>query len=162
MNNDRYIIGIEGISRRQSFGLLTNSNGKILAIAHIPEPMALHTIDENIIRRRLISLLSQLAEKASLGREEMLAGSSLCVGMRGITTDTEERLFMPRLMSSIVGSRLSQLVCVGDAELVLISHLMSTTGSAVICGHGSIALSMLRGRRKKIGGWGPLLGDEGS
>jgi N-acetylglucosamine kinase-like BadF-type ATPase len=49
-----------------------------------------------------------------------------------------------------------------DAEIVLLGALGEFPGAVVVAGTGSIALGVSGRRRARSGGWGPLLGDEGS
>ncbi|MGH9452302.1 MAG: N-acetylglucosamine kinase [Terriglobia bacterium] len=52
---------------------------------------------------------------------------------------------------------------VADALIALEGSLMGGSGVVIVSGTGSIVLGKnLQGRITKIGGWGPLLGDEGS
>jgi N-acetylglucosamine kinase-like BadF-type ATPase len=56
-----------------------------------------------------------------------------------------------------------QVVLVNDGDLVLAAGTPEGFGLAVIGGTGSIAVGRNRdGRTARAGGWGPLLGDEGS
>jgi N-acetylglucosamine kinase-like BadF-type ATPase len=52
---------------------------------------------------------------------------------------------------------------VNDAELVMAGGTPDGWGVALISGTGSVCLGRTReGRTARVGGWGPLLGDEGS
>ena len=99
------------------------------------------------------------AALASAGRErDDLAAA--CVGLAGVARpEDRERLaawaayYLPRVPMTIAN----------DAQLVLAAGTPHGWGVALICGTGSIALGRSPdGRNARAGGWGYLLGDEGS
>jgi N-acetylglucosamine kinase-like BadF-type ATPase len=55
-----------------------------------------------------------------------------------------------------------QLVCTGDAEIIYVSHAGAAEGSAIISHMGSTAYISTNHGRFRYGGWGPVIGDEGS
>src|SRR5262245_12292714 len=91
------------------------------------------------------------------------AGASLPVarawmGLAGVDRPADQQLLLPRLAPCF--ARAVQLT--NDAELVL-SALEHAVGVAVISGTGSIVLGRdPAGMTARVGGWGHLLGDEGS
>jgi glucosamine kinase len=88
----------------------------------------------------VLSLLSELALGASAG----LAGSDA---------------FLVELLSPLTSG--GHVVVVNDARLVLAAGGLDE-GIACIAGTGSIAVGLFGGREERSGGWGYLLGDEGS
>jgi glucosamine kinase len=89
-----------------------------------------------------------------LGQLPELTGSldAVCVGAAGAVTAADTRDFLV--------SRL-RVVIVDDAALVLPAAGL-TDGVGVICGTGSIAVGRWHRAVALVGGWGYLLGDEGS
>ncbi len=91
-----------------------------------------------------------------------IAGCSLplkaaWLGLAGIDRPADRNVLLPNLRFVAESIRLTN-----DAELVL-SALEERAGVALIAGTGSIALGQDgRGRVERIGGWGHILGDEGS
>lgn len=91
-----------------------------------------------------------------------IAGCSLplkaaWLGLAGVDRPVDRDVLLPRLCFIAESIRLTN-----DAELVL-SALEGRAGVALIAGTGSIALGQDgRGRVERIGGWGHILGDEGS
>jgi N-acetylglucosamine kinase-like BadF-type ATPase len=100
----------------------------------------------------LTDLLAQLPE---------LTGSldAVCAGAAGVVTAPYTREFLRARLEPLTIS--GRVVIVDDAALVLPAAGL-TDGIAVICGTGSIAVGCWRGRTALAGGWGYLLGDEGS
>jgi N-acetylglucosamine kinase-like BadF-type ATPase len=78
-------------------------------------------------------------------------------GLAGVDRPDDYQRLLPHLQT------LAETVAItNDVELVL-SALDDLTGIALIAGTGSIALGRdLRGQISRVGGWGHLLGDEGS
>jgi glucosamine kinase len=96
-----------------------------------------------------------------LGRMPDMTGSldAVCAGAAGILTARDTRdLLQAKLAPLTISGR---VVVVDDASLILPAAGL-TEGIAVISGTGSIAAGSWRGRREWAGGWGYLLGDEGS
>ncbi len=102
--------------------------------------------------RALADLLSQLPD---------LTGTldAVCAGAAGSVTAPDSRAFLQARLAPLTAS--GRVVIVDDASLVLPAAGL-TDGIAIICGTGSIAVGSWRGRSSQAGGWGYLLGDEGS
>ncbi|HEV2659540.1 MAG TPA: BadF/BadG/BcrA/BcrD ATPase family protein, partial [Ktedonobacteraceae bacterium] len=82
---------------------------------------------------------------------------SAWLGLAGIDRPADYDALLPHLRFVAAAVRLTN-----DAELVL-SALEEQAGVALIAGTGSIALGQDgKGRSERCGGWGHLLGDEGS
>jgi glucosamine kinase len=108
--------------------------------------------------------LSQALENlhAAVNLAVAMAGCALPVcaawlGMAGVDRPGDYEMLLPHL------NKLAETVRVtNDVELVL-SALDDMTGVALIAGTGSIALGRdSRGETWRVGGWGHVLGDEGS
>jgi N-acetylglucosamine kinase-like BadF-type ATPase len=119
----------------------------------------------------LASLLRELGLGNSLNQGAGLVGGqpqdedacaglldAVCVGTAG-TGAPAQQAFLVKLLAPL--TRLGTVVVVNDARLVLAAAGL-TDGIACVAGTGSIAVGMLDGREERAGGWGYLLGDEGS
>jgi N-acetylglucosamine kinase-like BadF-type ATPase len=111
----------------------------------------LASIGEVEAGRQLDAIFAQLAERGPVG--------AVCAGAAGVDTpEAEERLWQ------LIAARLPGVVVqvVHDTELIL-AAAGRTTGIALIAGTGSVAWGRdMSGRVARAGGWGYLLGDEGS
>ena len=83
---------------------------------------------------------------------------AVCIGTAG-TSARESEAFLVELLSPLTST--GPVVVVNDARLVLAAGGL-TDGIACIAGTGSIAVGVVAGREERAGGWGYLLGDEGS
>lgn len=100
----------------------------------------------------LTSVLGEALAKVPLARLE-----AAWFGLSGADRDVDRSRLLPALERLLAVPRLTN-----DAELVC-GSLPSNTGIALIAGTGSIAFGIdLLGRRARSGGWGHIIGDEGS
>ena len=83
---------------------------------------------------------------------------AICVGSAG-TSVPGTRQFLTEHLAPL--TRPGRVVIVKDATLVLPAAGLDD-GIALICGTGSVAMGRYQGREVQSGGWGYLLGDEGS
>lgn len=113
------------------------------------------------------SLTAVGRERAAVALDEVLAGlpgldgplDAVCAGAAGSRTARETGDFLRARLEPI--TRSAEVLVVNDASLVLPAAGLAE-GVAVICGTGSVATGTWRGREAWAGGWGYLLGDEGS
>jgi glucosamine kinase len=99
-----------------------------------------------------------LAELLAALPADMAPVDAVCAGTAGLT-DPQTRAFLEARLAPLTSSGIVRVV--EDAALVLPAAGLSD-GIAVICGTGSIAVGRLGDQSCRAGGWGYLLGDEGS
>lgn len=88
------------------------------------------------------------------------AVTAACFGLSGVDRPDDQALFERWLGTQPIAERWT---IVNDAELVLAAGTPDGWGAALICGTGSICFGRAPdGRTARAGGWGYLLGDEGS
>ncbi|HZG58350.1 N-acetylglucosamine kinase [Paenibacillus sp.] len=121
-----------------------------------------HAVSEAGAIRELLSLLRSLVDSDAL-RGRQLAG--LCLGLSGVDLPAERRAFedairafsFDRLGRDVPFSLLS------EAEISLMAAVGRPWGLLAVSGTGSIVYGVEPdGSRHRAGGWGHLLGDEGS
>ncbi|MBI3980185.1 MAG: BadF/BadG/BcrA/BcrD type ATPase [Chloroflexi bacterium] len=116
---------------------------------------------------RAVGLAAAVAAIAAATREALAAagisGQSLavaCLGLAGAARP-EDRQRLHAAVEPLVSAR--RLLLTTDADVALAAGSPTTTGVVVIAGTGSIAFGRdAAGRTARAGGWGYLLGDEGS
>ena len=85
---------------------------------------------------------------------------AICLGLSGVDRPADQAVIRAWVNAEMPGAL---AVIVNDAELVLAAGTPSGWGVALICGTGSIAYGRTpEGRTARAGGWGHVLGDEGS
>jgi N-acetylglucosamine kinase-like BadF-type ATPase len=86
--------------------------------------------------------------------------SALCLGLAGAGRPTEQRAIAEWARER---NWAGQVRVVSDAQAALVGAHGSQAGLVVIAGTGSMVLGRnAQGEQARAGGWGPLLGDEGS
>lgn len=96
-------------------------------------------------------------ENAGIERKQV---DAICLGLAGSGRVEDRVLVKSWVLQEGWGQR---ALVVNDAELVVHAGLGADEGVALICGTGSIAMGQAwDGRKVRVGGLGPILGDEGS
>jgi N-acetylglucosamine kinase-like BadF-type ATPase len=100
---------------------------------------------------------------ARIGGEASVWGGRIagaCLGLSGVDQPSDERLITQWLQQQGVNAPCTVL---NSSELILAGGTPEGWGVALISGTGSVCIGHSRdGRTARVGGWGPLLGDEGS
>ncbi|NIP83466.1 MAG: hypothetical protein GWM90_31255 [Gemmatimonadetes bacterium] len=104
----------------------------------------------------LVRLIRETADEA----EVPLPASALCAGLAGAGSEPERNAVLDTLTAAGVATRIA---VVQDAEIALRGALDGEPGILLAAGTGSIAFGRAEdGRIGRCGGWGHLVGDEGS
>jgi N-acetylmuramic acid 6-phosphate etherase len=104
------------------------------------------------------SAVADALQKAGYPADQPLAAVTL--GMAGVDRPEDRARFQDWIANRFPGAKVLQ---VSDAHLVLAACAGSDPGLAIISGTGSIVYAQdARGNTARAGGWGYLLGDEGS
>ncbi|MEO6725951.1 MAG: BadF/BadG/BcrA/BcrD ATPase family protein [Blastocatellia bacterium] len=91
---------------------------------------------------------------------EPLQITAACIGLAGVSHPDHNRQMLNALKEVLP---IPDILLETDARVALAGATGNSTGVVVIAGTGSIACGInARGRFARSGGWGPILGDEGS
>jgi N-acetylmuramic acid 6-phosphate etherase len=105
------------------------------------------------------AVVAQLA-RVLLAKVGAARAETLCCGLAGAGRTAERDAVLAHLQATGVAAR---VVVIGDAEAAMADAFDGEAGVLVIAGTGSIAwASTHEGDAVRVGGWGQLLGDEGS
>nr|XP_061811578.1 N-acetylmuramic acid/N-acetylglucosamine kinase-like [Nerophis lumbriciformis] len=145
-----HVVGIDA-GGSKTLALLADHRGKVLAEARVGG-VNLHGDGPASVERQLAAVLAELAPPP-------LAG--LCLGSAGVGRPEDRRTVEQILL------RLPAVQCPtwveSDAAVALWAGASDGLGIVVISGTGSIAFGVdAAGNTARAGGWGYLLGDEGS
>lgn len=103
-------------------------------------------------------ILHAVMDQATSGEAREIG--AICLGMAGV--DREGESAVVRAIMRRIGAR-SHVVVVNDALVALVAGVGEGPGVVIICGTGSIAYGRnARDEAARAGGWGHVLGDEGS
>ncbi|HKV98440.1 MAG TPA: BadF/BadG/BcrA/BcrD ATPase family protein [Vicinamibacterales bacterium] len=96
----------------------------------------------------------------AIGRDRAIRPSAICCGMAGV--DRPEDVAAIRAILTRIGQK-ADLLVVNDALIALEAGAPGQAGVVIVAGTGSIAYGRdTEGRAARSGGWGHMLGDEGS
>lgn len=154
---DDLIIGIDG-GGTHTTALLARINGNGFEIVGRGRsgPSNLRAAGESVALPSLDSAISSAFADAKLDRGKVRA---LCMGLAGAGRENEQAL----LKDWAARLNLADHVSVVSDSSLLLSMLPGRWGVAVIAGTGSAVWGRdVQGRTARCGGWGPLVGDEGS
>ncbi|MGH7468891.1 MAG: N-acetylglucosamine kinase [Longimicrobiales bacterium] len=149
-----YFVGIDG-GGTQTVAVLTDAAGMPLAQAEGPSGR-INVLEPAAGAALLAELTQEVARRAGLTRQL----SSLCCALSGAGRPAEREALELALLQTGVAQT---VVIVPDAEAALQDAFGAGPGLLLISGTGSIAWGRAEsGELARCGGWGYLLGDEGS
>jgi N-acetylglucosamine kinase-like BadF-type ATPase len=103
-------------------------------------------------------VLHAVMDQALAGRERKI--DAICLGMAGVDREAEGEVV--RAIMRRISAR-ARVVVVNDALVALVAGVGDAPGVVIICGTGSIAFGRsAQDEAARAGGWGHVLGDEGS
>jgi len=159
----RFLLAVEGGGSKTT-ALLTDLEGKNLGrgfgSGSNPHSVGFEGAGKAIamaIDGALINATGRLPEGGSWRGTGIAAA---CFGLAGVDGPEDEAQLTAWVASQAVAER---FVVVNDSELVVAAGTPDGWGVALISGAGSVCLGRSpQGRTVRVGGWGHLLGDEGS
>jgi len=150
-----YYIGMDGGGTKSILTAVDENGKEIAQLRGGPTNISAYTLDQ--VRSNIETIVNKLLQGYNLSKEECLG---FCIGSAGIDKESDK----PLMHAMIKQMGLScDIQVVNDAEIILEAEKDCEAGVAIISGTGSIAYGTDKtGNRVKSGGWGHLLGDEGS
>ena len=149
------LIAVDGGGTKTEAVLIDNHGtvcARQLGGASNPHSMAMDQINQT-----LQDLIMPLLAKAAESEEPLCA---VFAGLAGAGRETARAPFVA-LFKSMLGSQVSLRID-SDALNCLSSGIGTGNGIVLIAGTGSSAFARQNGKMYQVGGWGHLLGDEGS
>ncbi len=149
---EMHVLGIDA-GGTKTVCYLADGDGRVLAEAR-GGGANLQIDGELAVEKVLHAVMDQ-----AVGDQER-AVAAICLGMAG--ADREQDGAVVRGIMRRIGAR-ARFVLVNDALIALVAGLREASGVVIICGTGSIAYGRnSRNEAARAGGWGHILGDEGS
>lgn len=150
-----YIIGIDG-GGTKTVGLLTTVSGEKIAKVQ-SGPSNYHAVGVENTQIVLNEIISQLTTHVG---DTKLHSINFCIGMAGLGR-AEDKKRIGKICDEIGVSK--NRVLTHDAHIALVGGIEKQEGVIVISGTGSIVYGIDgNGKEVRAGGWGYILGDEGS
>jgi N-acetylglucosamine kinase-like BadF-type ATPase len=147
-----HVLGIDS-GGTKTVCLLADERGSILSEGR-GAGANLHTAGELSVEK----VLHEVMEEAIGDRG--ITPAAICLGIAGVDRDDEARTV--RAIMRRIGQR-SRVVVVNDALIALVAGAGDAPGIVIIAGTGSIVYGKNQaGDAARAGGWGHMIGDEGS
>ena len=153
-SHQKFFVGIDGGGTKTT-GLIADQTGRIIAKVGCG-PSNYHTVGEERTKQVLSDVVSQLITDANATLELC----ACCLGLAGVASSVDR---------GVVGQICDEIglpenrILTHDARIALIGGAEKLSGVIIIAGTGSIVYGIdSEGREAQAGGWGHLLGDEGS
>ena len=149
-----YIIGIDG-GGTKTIGQLTTIDGE--KIANIIEgPSNYHVVGIETTHQVLNNIIESLTSKIDDRNNNLV----ICIGMAGLGREDDKKI-INEICDKIKTT--THRILTHDAHIALIGGIGKHEGIIVISGTGSIVYGIdSHGVEIRAGGWGYLIGDEGS
>jgi glucosamine kinase len=155
MNGPSIYLGIDAGGSKTELRAVTETGD---VVAHLSGPAA------NPQRHGFTAAAQTLAELIRRAGRAAPEGRlmSVCAGVAGAGRDEDQRRLREEIRDAF-GPEAPPVRVVSDAEIGLTAAFGSRSGIVVVAGTGSIVFARTRdGALHRSGGWGYLLGDEGS
>ncbi len=160
MKDKKYILGVDGGGSKTT-AILVALDGSVVAQLQT-EATNPQNIGYDISASILVGIIQDICAKASCNIAEI---KSLVFGIAGVgrQKDVDALLKAIDLNAHKQKLHLPQIRIETDARIALEAAFASGPGIALISGTGSIAIAKSEdGKILRLGGWGKILGDEGS
>lgn len=120
------------------------------------ENVKLMNVGEEEATARLRNLLHDVSASAGVSLDDV---TRTCIGIAGISSEGVRGWLENTIRTMVSG----ELIVTGDDEIAMWAAFSEKPGVLVIAGTGSRVVGRCsNGTRVQAGGWGPMLGDEGS
>jgi N-acetylglucosamine kinase-like BadF-type ATPase len=147
-----HVLGIDA-GGTKTVCLLADKRGTILSEGRGPGAN-LHAAGELAVEK----VLHEVMEEA-LGERD-ITPAAICLGIAGVDREDEARTV--RAIMRRIGHK-SRVLVVNDALIALVAGAQDAPGIVIISGTGSIVYGRNgNGQAARAGGWGHMIGDEGS
>ncbi|WP_297630143.1 BadF/BadG/BcrA/BcrD ATPase family protein [uncultured Clostridium sp.] len=145
-----YVIGVDGGGTKTE-AVAYNLDGEVLETSLTGFGNLVNGKDEALknITDSIEKILEKLGKDGMKGLYLGIAGSEVSDNAKVIKEEIKEKFGFDS-------------VVMNDGDLALKALLRGEDGILVIAGTGSIAFGINKDKEKRVGGWGHLLGDEGS
>lgn len=147
-----HVLGIDS-GGTKTVCLLADERGLILSEGRGPGAN-LHAAGERAVENVLSDVMA-----SAIGDREIVP-AAICLGIAGVDREDEARTV--RAIMGRIGPR-SRVLVVNDALIALMAGAKDAPGIVIIAGTGSIVYGQnAGGEAARAGGWGHMIGDEGS
>ena len=158
--NAAYVIGLDGGGTKTT-AQLADLNGRV-ALETQGGPSNFQTLGVEEVAKSILDLVETCCRTVGCNISEI---GSVVAGLAGAGRTIDQQRIAEGIQSAAQsrGIYLRDLKIESDARIALESAFLGNPGIVLICGTGSIAFAKTRsGKILRAGGWGRVIGDEGS
>jgi N-acetylglucosamine kinase-like BadF-type ATPase len=168
-----YVLGIDG-GGTKTVCVLMNENQQVLGRGEAG-PSNYQTLGIDRTKQSIQQAIDRSILSANIDDRSNFKIEAICLGLAGVgrAKDIEimqnlvKDLQFPKILSDrspqFQNRQTSNIIICSDSTIALVGGIGYPIGIAVIAGTGSIVCGQnSQGKTKRVGGWGYLLGDEGS
>lgn len=149
-----YVIGIDGGGTKTLLKIAEMDGGLIAECSK--GPSNINSISEEDVKDTLQTLIVEGTESIGLKLEDCQA---ICIGTAGADRESDRKIIEQIISEKYNG----KIIVVNDAEVALCGGTGKREGIILISGTGSICYGRTEdGKSSRSGGWGHIIGDEGS
>jgi N-acetylglucosamine kinase-like BadF-type ATPase len=150
-----YFIGMDGGGTKTALKL-ADENGNIVLTME-GGPCNINSMGKEAVGKMLKELVNDTLKEANLSMEDIKV---LCIGTAGVDRPSDKAIMEELIRSTGFGGK---TIITNDAVTALYGGVGGAEGIILISGTGSICYGRnSEGETKRSGGWGHLIGDEGS
>lgn len=150
-----YVIGIDGGGTKTALKLADKNENIVLTMEG--GPCNINSMGKEAVLNMLKELLNDALKKAQLSLEDIEA---ICIGTAGVDRPSDKAIMEEIIRSA--GFK-GKTIITNDAVTALYGGVGGAEGVILISGTGSICYGRnTNGETKRAGGWGHIIGDEGS
>jgi N-acetylglucosamine kinase-like BadF-type ATPase len=150
-----YVIGIDGGGTKTALKL-ADENGKIVLTME-GGPCNINSMGKESVAKMLKELVSTALHKAELTMEQIKV---LCIGTAGVDRPSDKAIMEEIIRGTSFNNK---AIITNDAVTALYGGVGGSEGVILISGTGSICYGRnSMGDTRRAGGWGHIIGDEGS
>lgn len=150
-----YVLGVDG-GGTKTIAMVADLRGNILGIG-----TSSASNYQTVGLEKAINAIKEASEDAIVSAGITPTDLSVaCLGLAGAGRETDRSLLLPPILELGLARK---VILEHDASIALAGATICQPGVVVIAGTGAMAFGMNRsGERRRSGGWGNILGDEGS
>ncbi len=151
----KYVIGVDG-GGTKTRGILAAGNGEIV-VEDIVGATNQHSVGFDTAKKNLFGLFDSLMDQISVSDSDVVG---ICIGLAGIDREEDAELFRKHIEERFSSAEVRAF---NDSFIGLYGGCHQPYGLIVISGTGSVIYGRSKsGLEARAGGWGHILGDEGS
>jgi len=151
-----YVAGIDG-GATKTICIIADNEGNVLGRG-VSGPSNYHNVSLSAVKKALLQSIKRAASNARLRRPRFKVA---CFGMAGLDSPYDRKI-VPKFIREEI-KFCEKITVVHDSVIALFGAAGGAPGLIVEAGTGSFAAGLNKqGEIKRVGGWGNIIGDEGS